>query len=295
MSDMTQRGSVSDMSCNGAWSAPYPHRRRIVLLGALLLLIAGTATADALHPHDDDSVDDLVRAAQNPVATMVSLPFQNNLQQLENGSTFNTLLIQPVLPFRLNADWNLVTRTIIPAVALSSPPTGVSRWALGDIQQSFFFSPNEFSSSAQVWGAGPVVSYPTASDSAYGSGKWGLGPSFVGVQFSGPWVVGALLNNVWSVAGDSDRRGVSFLSFQPFVNYNMSGGWFLQSAPLINADWKASNGNQWTVPVGGGAGRTFRIGSQAVTAVMSGFYNVERPDGGPRWNLRCQLTFMFPK
>ena len=271
---------------------------REVLISAtptLALLVCAAAQADALHPHEDDAVDDLVRAAQNPVATMISLPFQNNMQRLENGATLNSLLIQPVIPFRINEDWNLVTRTILPVIGLSAPPNGVQRWALGDIQQSYFFSPNQFSNASQVWGAGPVVSFPTASSTAYGSGKWGLGPSFVGVQFSGPWVFGGLLNNIWSVAGDSDRKTVSQMSFQPFINYNYSDGWFLQSAPLITADWKASGGNKWTVPVGGGGGRTFRIGTQPVTTILTAFYNVERPDGGPKWNVRFQMTFMFPR
>ena len=85
------------------------------------------------------------------------------------------------------------------------------------------------------------------------------------------------------------------MSLQPFVNYNMDGGWFLQSAPLINANWVAPSGQKWLVPVGGGGGRTFRIGAQPVTAILTGFYNVERPTGGPEWNIRFQMTFMFPK
>lgn len=270
-----------------------PARGPGLALSLLLAWLAGAAHADALHPKKDDSVDDLSRAAQNPVADMVSLPFQNNLQRLENGATFNALLIQPVVPFKLSSDWNLITRTIIPVLALSRTPDGVDNWALGDIQQSFFISPAN--PSGLIWGAGPVLSYRTASDSFYGSGKWSAGPAAVALGMSGPWVFGALLNNIWSYAGDSSRRKVNLMSFQPFVNYNFGDGWFLQTSPLITADWEANSDNRWTVPVGGGAGRTFKIGSQVVTGTLTGFYNVERPDGGARWNIRAQMSFLFPR
>jgi hypothetical protein len=263
---------------------------------AILIIAHATAVrADALHPGENDGVEDLARAAQNPVSAMISLPFQNNLQILEDGSVLNALLIQPVVPFKLSADWNLITRTIVPVLALSTPPSGVDRWGLGDIQQSFFLSPGNPTSGGVIWGFGPAFSYPSATDNAYGSGKWGAGPGFVALTMRGPWVMGALLNNIWSFAGDSDRAKVNQMSFQPFVNYNFDGGWFLQSAPLFTANWEAPSGQKWIVPIGGGGGRTFRIGNQPVTAVLTSFYNVERPDGGPEWNIRFQMTFMFPK
>lgn len=261
-----------------------------------LLLAATTATgADALNPKENDPADDLARASQNPVSNLISVPFQNNLQILENGSVVNLLLIQPVVPFKLNNDWNLITRTIFPVVGLSNPPAGFDKWGLGDIGQSFFFSPSRPTGGGVIWGVGPVFSYPTATESIYGSGKWSAGPGFVGLTMSGPWVIGTLANNIWSFAGPSDRSSVNQLTVQPFVNYNFDGGWFLQSSPLITANWLAASGDKWTVPLGGGVGRTFRIGAQPVTAILSNFYNVVRPTGGPEWNLRFQLTFLFPQ
>lgn len=268
----------------------------IVCSWAILTMVTATAArANAIDPSETDSVDDLARASQNPVSAMISVPFQNNLQILENRTVLNALLIQPVVPFTLNTDWNLVTRTIVPVLALSSPPPGFDKWGLGDIQQSFFFSPAKPTSNGVIWGVGPALSYPTASDTIYGSGKWSAGPGLVGLTMRGPWVIGALLNNIWSFAGDSDRPRVSLMTLQPFVNYNFDDGWFLQSAPLINANWVAPSGEKWLVPVGGGGGRTFRIGNQPVTAILTGFHNVERPTGGPEWNIRFQMTFMFPR
>jgi hypothetical protein len=265
-------------------------------VGAIAMMVTTAhLRADALHPTYNDNVDDLARASQNPVSDMISAPFQNNLQILENGSVLNALLIQPVVPFKLSADWNLVTRTIVPVLSLSSPPPQFDKWGLGDIQQGFFFSPDNPTSGGIIWGAGPVLSYPTATDHIYGSGKWSAGPGVVGLTMRGPWVMGTLFNNLWSFAGDSDRSRVSAMTLQPFVNYNFDGGWFLQSAPLITADWTAPSGQKWIVPIGGGGGRTFRIGTQPVTALLSTFYNVERPTGGPEWNIRFQMTFMFPR
>jgi hypothetical protein len=267
----------------------------------LLLSVIGAHAADEeinpeyVDPDDKATVDELSFAAQNPVANLISLPFQNNLQILENGKIFNNLLIQPVLPFALTKDWLLVTRTIIPVLTLEDPPPGFDGTGLGDIQQSFFLSPRKPTRFGLIWGFGPILTYPSATEDIFGSGKWGAGPSFVGLMIKGPWVFGTLANNTWSFAGDSDRRDVNRFVLQPFVNYNFPGGWFLQSSPLITADWEAPSGQKWTVPVGAGVGRTFAIGRQPMTVILTNFYNAVRPTGGPEWNIRLQIQFLFPQ
>ena len=119
-----------------------------------------------------------------------------------------------------------------------------------------------------------------------GGGRAGAAP---------PWVTGRLVRQLWSFAGDGDRQDVSQLLIQPFVNYNMADGWYLVSAPIITANWEADSDDRWTVPVGGGFGRIFRIGDQPINAQLSGFYNVEHPQFGPEWTMRFQLQFLFPK
>lgn len=250
---------------------------------------------DPSKPLDEDALEDLGRAAQNPVSSLISVPFQNNLQVLEDGNVFNVLLIQPVVPFQLSSSWNLATRTIFPVLALEGAPPGNASWALGDIQQAFFLTPTASTSWGLTWGAGANFSYPSATDDIYGSGKWSVGPSFVGLTLQGPWVVGVLVNNVWSFAGDSDRPDFNQFTMQPFINYNLDGGWFLQSAPLITANWEIASGSQWTVPLGGGVGRTFTLGGQPVNMILTNFYNVTRPTGGPAWNIRYQMTLLFPR
>ena len=243
-----------------------------------------------------ESVEELARKAQNPIANLISLPFQNNTNfgvgPLDR--TQNVLNIQPVIPVSLSDDLLLITRTIVPIIYQPEPPTGGGgTFGLGDINPQFYFSPK--TSSNITWGVGPTFLLPTATSQVLGQGKWGIGPAAVIVVTTKQWVFGAVANNIWSVAGDSDRPDVSQLTFQPFINYNMKDGWYLVSAPILTANWEASGGNQWTVPLGGGFGRIFAIGEQKVNAQLQAFWNVVKPDAGPDWTLRGQFQLLFPK
>ena len=134
-----------------------------------------------------------------------------------------------------------------------------------------------------IWGVGPSLTVPTATDDSLGSEKWSAGPAAVALAMPGNWVVGTLIRQLWSFAGDDDRQDVNQTLIQPFVNYNFPGGWYAVSSPIITANWEASSDDTWTVPVGGGLGKIFRIGGQAMNAQLQGFYNVERPEYGPDW------------
>ena len=161
---------------------------------------------------------------------------------------------------------------------------------MGDIQLSLFLSPAK--PGALIWGAGPILQFPTATDDVLGQGKWGAGPTAAALTIQGPWVVGALINNVWSFAGDGDRKAVNQMLLQPIVNYNLPGGWYVNSVPYITADWKRGS-DRWTVPIGGGVGR---ISGSALAAGRAGaYYNVVRPDNGAEWQLRARVNFLFPR
>jgi len=240
--------------------------------------------------------ENLAEQSQNPIANLISVPFQNNTNfgVGELDRTQNILNIQPVIPIDLNDDWLLVTRTILPIVyqpALNK--TQDSHFGLGDLNPQLFFVPK--TNSKITWGVGPVFLLPTATDDSLGTGKWGIGPTAVIVVTDAPWVVGALANNIWSFAGDSDRPDVSQFLVQPFINYNLPNGWYLISAPIITANWNASSGNKWTVPIGGGVGKLFNIGNQAVNASIQGYWNAKTPEGGADWTLRTQFQLLFPK
>jgi len=274
-------------------------RYRSSLRGAVLnvaMLIAMSSGAYAQQG------DDLRQAAQNPVADLISLPFQNNTNfnvgTLDN--TQNVLNIQPVVPFSLNQDWNLITRTIMPVIY--QPPffEGDSTdFGLGDLTPAFFLSPKKpipiKPGVGLVWGAGPVFALPTSTDPRLGTEKWSAGPTFVSLLLTKKVVTGFLINNLWSYAGESDRADVNAMTLQPFFNYNLPKGWYLTTSPIITANWEAPSDERWTIPIGGGIGRVFKLGSQPINAQISYYYNVERPDltGGDS-QLRAQWTFLFP-
>jgi hypothetical protein len=249
----------------------------------------------AAFPVTAQEEGDLARAAQNPIADLISLPFQNNtaFDWGPQGGTLNVLNIQPVLPFTLSDGVNLITRTILPVVTQPelSPGQG-SKTGLGDLTFTAFFSPRNAGS--VTWGAGPVVLIPTATNDRLGTNKWGVGPSAVVLTIAGRWVAGALASQVWSFAGSGDSDVSSFLA-QPFINLNLENGWYLVTAPIWTANWKASEGNKWTIPMGGGAGKVFAIGSQPINANAQLYYNVARPDFVGRWSSRFQVQLLFPK
>jgi len=259
--------------------------RLLALLCAALVFNAATAADDT----------ELAKKTQNPVSDLISLPFQNNTDfdwGPEEG-TRNTLNIQPVWPFAVSEDWNVITRTIVPVVSQPELFPGQGReTGLGDSTFTAFLSPS--AASDITWGAGPVVLLPTSTDDRLGAGTWGLGGSVVILTMPGKWVVGSLLSQVWDVGGDADEQ-VSLFTWQYFINYNLSNGWYLSSAPIMTANWEASGSDKWTVPVGGGGGKIIRIGKLPINASAQAFYNVAKPDNVGDWSLRLQLQFLFPK
>ena len=244
----------------------------------------------------EDPAYDLAQTAQNPVANVISLPFQNNTNfsfgPLEK--TQNILNIQPVIPFSLGQNWNLITRTILPVISQPALFPGDDRtFGLGDTVFTAFLSPAN--PGRIIWGAGPVLLLPSATDEKLGTEKWGAGPSAVALTIRGPWLFGVLANHIWSFAGDSGRADVNSTLIQPFINYNFPGGWFLTSSPIITANWEADSSQTWTVPLGGGGGRLFFIGRQPVNVSAQAYYNVEKPDFGADWSVRLSVAFLFPR
>jgi hypothetical protein len=171
-------------------------------------------------------------------------------------------------------------------------PHGESAFGMGDINPTLFFSPAK--PGAFIFGVGPTFTFPTATDRLLGAGKYSIGPASVPLTMQGPWVIGALVNNQWSVAGWG-HKDVNSMVLQPFINYNLPHGWYITSSPVITADWTARASDQWTVPVGGGVGKLFKIGSLPVNRQLQGFYAADRPKDAAEWQLRFQIQLLFPK
>jgi hypothetical protein len=249
--------------------------------------------------HAEPSAEDLAKAAQNPIGNLISLPFQNNTNfgVGPQDGTQNILNIQPVIPFEVDKDWNIITRTILPLIwQPGSVPGEGTTFGLGDLQLSAFLSPSEPGPGGLIWGVGAIAQMPTDTNDL-GNKNWGLGPTAVLLKLEkgNPWVYGVLVNNVWSLTGN--QRGGSYSNFliQPFVNYNFPDGTYVNSVPIITANWKADSGQQWTVPLGLGVGKIFRLGKPPVNTQLGAYYNVVKPDTGANWQLRAQVQFMFPK
>jgi len=244
------------------------------------------------------SAEELAKLAQNPVGNLISVPFQDNVN-LNYGpekGTQNVLNIQPVIPFEVSKDWNIITRTILPVISQPAFSPGDSRTnGIGDLQFTAFLSPAQ--PGAWIWGVGAIAQAPTHSNGALGNDNWGLGPSFVVLHLAkgSPWVYGVLVNNLWSLSSSSSAPAYNNGLIQPFLNYNFEGGTYLTSVPILTVNWKADSGNQWTVPVGGGIGHIFHFGKLPVNAQIGAYYNVVRPDDAANWQIRAQVQFMFPK
>jgi opacity protein-like surface antigen len=256
---------------------------------------SGQADKPSASGAREASTEDLATKSQNPIADLVSVPFQNNttFNSGRFGRAQNVLNIQPVVPLYLNADWNVISRTIIPVISQPDPLVDSSTNGIGDTTQEFFLTPTH--PGPLIWGIGPVFTMPSATDIILGSGKVLAGPAIVALITPPHWVIGVVANNQWSIGGDPTRKSVNVFNSQPFINYNMPEGWFLTSSPIITADWNAAPGQQWTVPLGGGFGRVFKIGDQPVSAQVQGFYNAVRPSNTGGFTLRGELSLLFPE
>lgn len=225
------------------------------------------------------------------------MPLQYNRDSYggaNDGATVSKLIIQPVIPFDLNQDWNLITRTLIPLIDQEDfPHVALNESGLGDITPSFFFSPKAPTADGWIWGAGPVFLLPTATQDALGAEKWGLGPTGVALKQSGPWTVGMLAGHIWSVAGNDKRADISATTLQPFFSYTTQSHTTLGAYTESAYNWK---GKQWQVPLIVQAGQLFKIGPQILQLSVAGKYCAESSDDGPQgWGFRTQLTFLFPK
>ena len=239
--------------------------------------------------------EDLAKKSQNPIGNLISVPLVNNFEfgVGPEDATVYVLDLKPIYPVNLGKV-TLINRFIMPVIYQEERVEGEgSEFGLGDLTYQAFFSPAD--SGAVIWGVGPAIIVPTNTDERLGRDKWSVGPAAVVVARPGHWVFGGLVQNVWSVAGDSDEDDVRFFSFQYFINYNLENGWYLSSTPTITADWEADSDDRWTVPLGGGVGRLVRFGKQPVDFKLQAYWNAEKPDGGAEWALQFQVKLLFPK
>jgi hypothetical protein len=276
------------------------HKKNLILRLICVILLTGVTSVQGQEQKSGG--DDLAAKTQNPVGAMYSLPFKFSFDYgAENGEA-SFLNIQPVLPQTIG-EWNLIHRIILPLIdtpgmvtgtpGIPNPIQGDGATGLGDTNYSVYLSPAE--PGKVIWGVGPSLMMDTATDDQLGSGKWSVGPTAVVLVQPKPWTLGLLGRQLWSFAGDSERNKVSQMLLEPFINYNLEGGWYLITDTIITANWEANSSNRWTVPLGGGLGKMFAIGSQKMNTKLETYYNIEKPDGAPDWSFSWTLQFLFPR
>jgi hypothetical protein len=256
--------------------------------------VCGQATSDDAPPPPSRpplTVRELAQEALNPFAESIKVPVES-VTGFRIGShrhTGESVNIEPVVPFAAGPDWNVIAQ---PLLAMTSLPGPDATTGLDDMQLSVFLTPTRTGS--WVWGLGPIVELPTASDRQLGTGKWSAGPTGAVVYSNGPWLNGILVSHLASFAGNRHRGDVNLTSFEPQVSYTFENGWSVQTSPTISYDWTADSSNAWTLPLGADVGTSFTMGPQAMSVQVGAYDLVKHPDGDPEAIVRVQVTFLFP-
>jgi hypothetical protein len=265
-------------------------RRFLASIG--FLLACRPAFAQQPPPPPDASA--LAKETQNPVSSLITVPLQFNFNSggdLGDGTLFN-LNFQPVIPFKATSEINVIARTIVP-INSAPGPDGSRFSGVGDIQMQLFLTPA--APGPLILGIGPMFSLPTATATPFQTGTFGAGFSAVVVKNQGPFVLGGLLSQVWPAGDSGGEPQANLFTLQPFVNYNFGGGWAASFAPIIAANWDASDGNEWTVPLGLGMTRTTVFDGRPMNIGFQYYYNVTRPDGAPAQQFRFTVAFLYPE
>lgn len=267
---------------------------RVLCVLALVTAAFWPAAGWAQQPSAPSAPEDLAKQLANPISSLVSLPFQFNWEQNvgPDDQTRFVLNVQPVMPFAVNDNWNLIARVIVPFV--SQPPLsegGTPAFGVSDVLASFFVSPSH---SRIIWGVGPAISLPSTTIATLGTEKWSAGPTVVVLQQAGPWTIGALWNQVWSFSGNPNRSDVDQMFLQPFLAYQATKTLTLTVQSETTANWEVDDG-RWTVPINVVVSKLSTFGAFPASYQFGAGAFVAHPDTGPTWKVRGAIVLLLPK
>jgi len=260
---------------------------------ALVILLISLGWAPTAFAQVDAAA--LAKASQNPVGDLIALPFQINFNTGGGlaDQTFLNVNFQPVMPFKLSENWNVVARTIIPLNSLPGP-NGVRFSGVGDIQEQIYVTPSK--PGGVIWGVGPMLSFPTSTVGPLQTGSWAAGPGGVVLKITGPWVLGEIFNWYFTFKDTGSDTEFNYFVTQPFVNYNFGRtGWALAFAPILTYNMDGDDHQKWTVPLGLGIVKTTVFDGKPMQLGVQYYSNAERPDSAPGQQLRFVLSFLYPR
>jgi hypothetical protein len=250
---------------------------------------ASSAAAGSTATNTAPSADELAKQLSNPIASLISVPFQYNYSRTYGDDGYKNLLnIQPVIPVSISEDWNLISRTIVPVIQQRHVQPGRTQFGLGDTTQSFWFSPKAPTSGGLIWGVGVAGLLPTGTD-GIGANTWAFGPTIVALKQSGPWTYGFLFNQIWDTGGQAD---ISSMFIQPFLAKGLGKGRTISLNSESTYNWKSK---KWNTPINLAYSKVSKWGKQMVSNQVGAGWYLTSPKGGAEWQLRYTLTLLFPK
>lgn len=268
--------------------------RGIVTVAAVVAHIAIFA-AESTAPADAAQMAELAKKLNNPTASLISVPLQGNIDwgggPDDDGMQFK-LNVQPVIPIDLTPEWKLLTRYVVPYVWQEDRINSDTQSGLADSTATFWLSPAAEKPGAPIWGIGPILQLPTATDDLLGAEKWCVGPSAIVLKQENGWTYGFLANQLWSFAGDGSRADVNYLFIQPFLSHTNAKHLTVTVNSETLYDWKSS---EWTVPINFMVTQLVKIGGKPISFQGGVRYYLDKPDGGPDWGIRFGVTLVFPK
>lgn len=239
------------------------------------------------------STSDLAKKLTNPIGNLISVPFQYNYDAnigVDKKGTSNTLVVQPVIPVKLNSDWNYIVRPVLTLQSLNNV-NGYNGSGAGPVVVETFFSPN--STDGFIWGVGPVVSTPALSGANFGSSQTGAGVSAIGLIMKSPWTAGVLAYNTWNAGGNASNGTANNLYYQPFVSYVTPSAWTFTVNTQSTFNWDARRAEN---PLNADVSKLVKIGDMPVSFQVGARYYLSSVPGGPSgWGGRASITFIFPR